>query len=358
MSDIPWGTVPPDYTPMKGMRVRVSPLTRVTLVELDYFADPGKDSDEWLAKASQGMTEGDVEREFKRNRTLSEGDAFYWEFRDNGGRETYVHKCPGLVEGLHVSRSYDLGVRRPACVWYQYDPYADRLWFLREFMPHDCGTHDFRDVVKYLSGQMSYADLSGDAMYWADEVGARDWNPEPPWFGEYVGECKAGGVEPFVDFAGKFEAFRRQAAAMNNPEETTDADVMAAGGIHLVEWGGPVKARAKVMRRLLKIRPDGYPGVFFDPACEELIQAFEGALTFHKPTEEEPIPDRPRKDGHFDNIHDAGTYGPAHEVPAEDVKPAPPPKRVTWDPTTRARVEEDIGQGENLWRENRYGWGR
>jgi len=340
---VPFGTVEQDFEPVPGMRVRVSPVSKVTLVELDYFADPDKVDPAWLERATQGLSEGDIEREYRRNRTLVHGDAFYFEFLDNGGRKTFAHRSPGLIEGLHVSRSFDFGVRRPACIWYQYDPKSDRLWYLREFMPRDCGTHDFRDVVRYLSGEMAYEELAGDALYWADEVAAREWNPAPPWF------------EPqttFMNFAGN-EAFRRQAAAMRDPEEATDANIMAAGGIHLVEWNGPVLARTKVVRRLLKLRSDGFPGMFVDPACEEWLRCLEGALVFHLPTVEDPLPNKPRKDGHFDNIHDAATYGPVHEVPAPDVVPQPLPKRISFH--NRMRVEEDAEPNSVGWKETRDG---
>jgi len=340
---VDYGSVPLDWTPLKGMRVRVSPQTMVTLVELDYFADPEKAVEGWLDKATQGMPEADVEREYKRNRTLALGDAFYFEFQSNGGRKSYVYPCRALVEGLHVSRSFDFGVRRPVCVWYQYDPFQDRVWYLREFMARDCGTHDFRDVVLYLSGEKPYEELTGDALYWADEVGSREWNPPPPWFGQ---------DQHFVNFAGN-EAFRRQAAAMKNPQETTDADILAVGGIHLVEWNGPVQARSKIMRRLLKIRMDRLPGALFDPACEELIRTMMGGLTFHKATAEDPIQDKPRKDGHFDNLHDGATYGPAHEVPAADQEPMPLPKRVSF--VNRLRVEEEAGDSLP-WKEVKHGW--
>lgn len=351
MSDkapIPFGTVPEDYEPIPGMRVRVSPVNKVTLVDLHYFADPTKcepTPEEWLKRATQGMTDGAIAREYLLDRNTPAGEAFYFEFNDNGGRPMYVVPAQGLLYTQHVSRSFDFGVRRPACVWYQYDPQLDLLWYLYEFMAQECGTHDFRDTVLYLSGQIPYEELRGDAKYWADEVQAREWNPPGPWF--------APGTK-FIDFAGN-EAFRRQAAAMRNPEETTDADIMAAGGIHLVEWNGPVLGRTKVLRRLLKVRENGYPGVLFNPACEELIRAFSGALTFHPPTEEDPIPNKPRKDGHFDNLHDAATYGPAHEISAEDRPRPEAPILVRYE--NRMRVEEQQRADRFPFKETRVGWG-
>lgn len=344
---IDFGTVPELYEPMEGMTVRVSPVSKVTLVDLWYFADPTKNiptREEWLERATQGMTESDVKREYLLDRTTPSGDAFYFEFMKNGGRPIYVKKAQGLLD-THVSRSFDFGVRRPACTWYQYDSFADLVWYYREFMPHDCGTHDFRDVVLFLSGEMEYDELTGDARYWADEVAAREWNPKPPWFDP---------GQRFINFCGP-EAFRRQAAAMRNPEESTDADIMAAGGIHLVEWNGPVLGRTKVMRRLLKIRKNHYPGALFDPACEELIRLMSGGLTFGKPTEEDPKPNTPRKDGHFDNLHDSATYGLAHEVSAEDVKPKPRPAQVSF--VNRMRVES-TPQNAFAFKETRVGWGR
>jgi hypothetical protein len=344
---IPFGTVEQDYAPIDGMRIHVSPVNRVTLVDLHYYADPAKcipTPEEWLKRATQGMSDGAIKREYLLDRNTPSGDAFYFEWNDNGGRERYVVRCPGFIQGLHISRSFDFGVRRPACIWYQYDPGEDIIWYLREFMAHDCGTHDFRDTVAFLSGELPYEELTGDARYWADEVQARTWNHPAPWF-------DAG--THFVNFSGP-EAFRRQAAAMRNPLETTDADIMAAGGIQLTEWNGPVLARTSIMRRLMKVRESGYPGALFDPSCEELIRAMSGALVFHPPTEEDPIPNRPKKDGHFDNIHDAATYGLAHEVTSVDKVMPPPPNRVSYH--NRMRVEEDRRGHSIGWKETRHGW--
>ena len=69
---------------------------------------------------------------------------------------------------------------------------------------------------------------------------------------------------------------------------------------------------------------------------------------------EEPLPDKPKKDGHFDNIHDALTYGLVNEVPMEDkVMPALPP-RVEW--VNRQRIETPYEQGDVGWRETKHGW--
>jgi hypothetical protein len=131
--------------------------------------------------------------------------------------------------------------------------------------------------------------------------------PEPPWF--------EPGTQ-FVDLSGP-EVNNTQSISARDPEEATLRQVWAAGGIEFSIQSGPVKARTVVLRRLLSLRPDGYPGILISPACVDVLAMLDGGLTFRKATTLNPMPSEPRKDGRHDNTHDALTYALVGTVPAE-----------------------------------------
>ncbi len=288
----------------------------IKVVELDYWADPAR-GEAWRDREKVKYSEKDWRRENLRDWTSAEGDIFYPEWGDNGGRERYVHQLERLAK-LPIVRSFDFGFRRPACTWLQYSPSSDRVWVVREFMPHDLGTHDFRDAVQFLSGQFDYSGLTPRARDWVDLYAGKAGAPKPPWF---------ASTTDFFDVSGP-ESYRTEASAIRATEEANAAQVFANGGIYLNMVDPPVKARFDVIRRLLKVKPDGWPGIFVDPQCEEIIEMFNGALAFERATKENPIPTKPRKDGHWENLHDALGYGIIAVVPLEDRQPGQPNKLV------------------------------
>lgn len=252
-------------------------------------------------------------REFLRDWDTAAGDPYYPEFQEFG-REKYVHSLDSLPKGVTLFRGFDFGIRRPSCVWGAYSYPQDRLWILREFIPQNksaadgLGTHHFRDTVLFLSGEIPYEQLSERAQYWVDWY-AENGYPEGPWF------------EPSIlweNFAGP-ECMRTEANAARDPRDATAAAIFESGGIPLTYQAGQVKARHEIFRRFLGLRPDGFPGVLFDPSCQELLRAMGGAFTFAKETAGNPVPDRPRKDGHYDNIIDALTYAVCALVPSDSM---------------------------------------
>ena len=288
----------------------------IKVVELDYWADAARDEN-WRDREKVKYSEKDWRRENMRDWTSAEGDTFYPEWMDNGGRDKYVIRLPSLAK-LPVVRSFDFGFRRPACTWIQYSPSQDRVWVIREFMPHDLGTHDFRDAVQFLSGRFEYSGLTDRARDWIDLYAGKAGAPQPPWF---------ASTTDFFDVSGP-ESYRTEASAIRATEEANAAQVFANGEIYLNMVDPPVKARTDILRRLLKIRADGFGGIILDPQNEELIEAFNGALSFEKSTKDNPIPTKPRKDGHYENLHDALGYGIVAVVPMEDRHPGEPNKRV------------------------------
>lgn len=286
------------YSTPRGIRV----------LEVDYWADPNRDEN-WREREKQKYTSKDWRRENERDWTSAEGDTFYPEFAELG-TPRFVLPLSQLA-ALPVVRSFDFGFRRPACTWIQYSPTQDRVWWIREFMPHDLGTHDFRDCVQFLSGRLSYSSLTPRSKDWIDLYANKEGAPKPPWFPSTI---------DFFDVSGP-ESYRTEASAIRATEEANAAQVFANGGIYLNMVDPPVKARVDVIRRLLKLRLDGWPGLIIDPQCEEGIQMFNGALSFERPTKDNPIPTKPRKDGHYENLHDALGYGIVAVVPLEDNRP-------------------------------------
>jgi hypothetical protein len=313
----------------------------IRVIELDFWADKSRDQKWEEREKIKYASEKDWRRDNMRDWTSAEGDVFYPEFQENG-KARYVQPLRELAK-LPVVRSFDFGFRRPACTWIQYAAGSDRVWWVREFMPHDLGTHDFRDAVQYLSGMLDFSVLTPRARDWIDLYAAKENAPKPPWF---------ASTTDFFDVSGP-ESYRTEASAIRATEEANAAQVFANGGIYLNMVDPPVKARVDVIRRLLKIRKDGWPGIIIDPQCEEGIQMFNGALSFERATKDNPIPSKPRKDGHFENIHDALGYGIVAVVPMEDRRPeSEEPRVVGYDGRTPLYkpAGEDLG-----WYESRRG---
>lgn len=291
-----------------GYSSRVS-LAGHRIIALHYRADPAKRSPEWARRARlESASDADYMRELELNWDITGGAAVFPEFAKNGA-ERYLYE-PRETLALPVLRGWDLGERAPGVIWMQYAAASDRLYILREWFPRGIATHWLRDVAKWCSGQMDYGLLDPKAQEWADLLSRLPGTPKPPWF--------AKGTE-FMDFAGP-EANYVQSIASRNPTEATQRAVFSAGGVELqiAPKSGPA-ARAVVLRRLLHMRPDGWPGILISPSCTETLAMFNGGLAWKKPTGINPKPAEVRKDGHFDDVHDALGYAVIQVVPSEGV---------------------------------------
>lgn len=306
---------PPPFPPKPdGFNYRMAP-SGFCVVEIDYWADPDKRDPAFADKLRRAMGETKFRREFLRDWDTGEGDIFYPEFHTWGGRQTFVRAAPGVMANQPVYRGWDFGIRRPSCMWLQYSLKQDLLWVMREIMPEQIHTEDFRDLVLYLSGQMDLAALHHKTLTWVEKIRETPGMPEPPWF--------VSGAVPyqFIDYAGP-EAYRRSATVSRDAVEKTDVEILAAGGIELTIASSAPKARARHIRRLLR-PPDevtGLSGLVIDPACPILIKGFAGGITHPVATKLKPYPDadEPRKDGYFENVHDALGYAAVNVVPAVD----------------------------------------
>ena len=292
------------------------------VVSVDYWADEDKRDPAWIAAREQEMTNrADFRREYLRDWTSPAGDSYYPEFWLYGGLDTYVVACPGVIPGVPILRCWDFGIYRPACVWMQRDPRNGRLWVLRELMPgwsqaalRDEGidVRSFRDVVLYLSGQTSLSRLHPRSMLLLDAIRQEPRYPDPPWFTDGSGAIP----NRFIDFSGP-EANYPSDVPADDTQARTRAMILAEAGIFLQIQTEPWEAREDMLRELLRPRLcefghescPGHPGILFDPSCAVLVQGVSGGITFRKGTLQNPAPAAPAKDGYYDHLHDALSYG-------------------------------------------------
>lgn len=294
------------------------------VVELDAAADPSRDA-AWLAEARRrSPSEADFQREVMRNWSITSGDSYYPEVVAMGGALTYTFEAPSLLRSP-VIRGWDFGWRAPVCVWLQYSQRADRVYVLREFTPRGISAHHFLAVCLHFSGSLAYTDLEPTVREWVDMTANIPGMPKPPWF--------PAGTQ-FIDLSGA-EVNMTQSIAAKDPREATLRQVWANAGIMLAVQAGPVRARADVLRRLLYRRDDGWPGIVVSPSCSGVMAMLEGGLAYRKATPLNPKPDEPRKDGFYDNIHDALTYALVGMVPTGPL----PAGQAAWG------VDEDADLG-------------
>lgn len=303
-------------TDIPGFRARTTGRGH-RVIELDYYADPARD-DRWLEEARRRSTSlAEFQRNVLRNWSISGGATFFPEFAEVG-RENYLFEPPALLRSS-VIRGWDFGWRAPVCTWLQYSPKSDRVYVLREFAPRGISAHHFRDVCRFLSGQLPYPDYDAAVAEWIEMLRGLPGVPAPPWF-------PPGTV--FTDLSGP-EVNAVQSISSRDPHEATLRQVWAAGGIEFAIQAGPVRARATVLRRLLPMRQDGRPGIMVSPACPATLAMLDGGLTFKRATPVNPAPEEPKKDGTHDNVFDALTYALVGVVPADGV-PGVTPGMAEW----------------------------
>lgn len=166
-----------------------------------------------------------------------------------------------------------------------------------------------------MSGQLEVEALSPKTSRkvfdYLDEISADPRIPPWPWFGP--------GVD-FVDFSSN-EALRTTATVEGEEAERYDAAVLEARGLYLSLLPVSVKARENIVRKQLRPLNDGFPGLLIDPACDEVIALFAGGLVYAQETRTNPLPDEPKRDGKYHDLHDALGYT---IVGLGDISDAPP----------------------------------
>ncbi len=287
---------------IRGYRERLTPRTRFKVIEIDFTADPAKDNPQWLAEQYRLLGEAKTRREVLRDWTVAAGDAFYPEYANYGGKERFAFHARGILQ-TWVFRGWDFGIRRPVCVWGQLGP-TGRVYILFCIAPEEIDTWTFVDLVRMYSGQMEEVDMlpTAKAMY-TGMVASGEWRKGPL----FPPGCK------FMDFSGD-EIFGRSAVAKPG-DPAADYDILASKGIVVEAPRVAVVDRVKTLRRILHPQKDGLPGILIEDRCSEVHMMLNGGLGYPKATEAKPHPEQPRKDGWWDNIHDALTYPIAQLVP-------------------------------------------
>lgn len=294
-----------DLPTIQGFGVRRN-SSGYAIVEVDLEADPDKRSPAFIEELHRRQpNQREFEREYRRNWTIAAGESFYPEFVNNGAEKAYVQPLAHLIAGP-IFRCWDFGFRRPACLWFQIDPETERVWVIRELLCTNINTWAFADLVLHLSGELGLHELpedtEQDVYKWVDRITADSRLPDPPWF-------EWEGMPPrFVDLCGP-EVSKVNSHYEKDSKENTDAEILEGRGISVSITSAQWQARENVMRKLLRMKEDGYPGLLVDPACRLLIEALGGALCYALPSAANPMPDAPAKNGTHDNIHDALSYG-------------------------------------------------
>jgi hypothetical protein len=309
----------PEFRPdalIPGYHTRFARNGAFRVVELDIEADPAKRDPEFVDSLRRLFpSDNDFRREIRRDWSAGAGDMYFPEYVYNGGHKKYVHPVSAIKKGT-IYRAFDFGIRAPAAVWFQYSAAQKRVWVLRSLTPSFMPAHDFRDLVLYLSGQLPIERLmQPDRVYawsWLQKIEADPSQPKAPWF-------QPTGATPlqFADFAGHEAWYTSDLVQGGKDAARSRAEVFEEGGIYL-EQVGAARDRDTVMRKLLSIREDGWPGILIDPSNKLLITALGGGLVWKGPTPTEPQPDTYAKDGVHDNVYEALSYGLVGVVPIQD----------------------------------------
>lgn len=307
------------------------------IITIDYWACEDKRDPEWAEAEKQKYPDfRSWQREMGRDWTMASGESFYPEFQFR--QDLIVKEVSHLIPDKPIIRGWDFGAVNPACMWMQ-QANSGRVAFLRETMPKNMNIHEFRDLVRYLSGQVDKAFLMEQGrertlkeIARIEAGNERPYNkyPEPPWFED---------GQKFIDYSGH-EAVIQQSihsSVKGEKKQRNDYEVLHAGGILLEAIYTGVSKREHAFRYLMGNMPDGYPGLVVDPACALMIEGLGGGIAFKKPTPMDPEPSTVAKDGFYQHLHDAAGYPLAQIVILSD-RAAQPTSKV-W--RGRSLVEDD-----------------
>ncbi len=297
------------YIHISGMSVRRNEDKDYTIAKIHYSADPSK-TKAWAEEARKHATSRAAwDQEMEIRRTSSAGKLFYPQFSESPAR--FIMKFRAMPKGAPILRGWDFGGANPACVWGAWSQHSRRFWVLREVLGVDLDTYQFRDLVKYLSGQLSLTTLEQHPramQFLKEELRAEKSYPQPPWF---------EGKHRYYDFAGH-EAVMGGRGLIKSSEAKTAAEILALGDIFVYSQYTFQANRTEIVNGLSRSRDDNWPGLLFDPACVLLIKGMFAQIVYAKPTKECPDPSGPAKDAIYSHLHEALGYALTNAVRLED----------------------------------------
>lgn len=297
------------YAHVRGMTTRRNENRNLTIVRVEHTADPAKRSQSWLTEAARPYpSSADFKREILIDRSTNMGRNFYPQFTEFPKR--YILRCSILPKHEPIVRGWDFGGNNPACVWGSWSKQSKRFWVLRELLGYDCDTYQFRDLVKYLSGQLSLEGLAGHprALQIIEELKFNKAYPPMPWF---------EGKHKFLDFAGN-EGVMGGRGLQRKEEAKTAAEILGLGDVILYSRQTLHAKRTEVINGLSRLRQDGWPGLLIDPACPTLWEGLVGGLVYAKATSQNPDPSEVSPDATYSHLHDALGYSVCNMVELED----------------------------------------
>jgi hypothetical protein len=295
---------------LQGMSVRRNEDRNFTIARIEHSADPTKRGRAWEERTSREYPSlAEFKREMKIDRTSNAGKPFYPQFSENPRR--YLVRCDEIPKNAPILRGWDFGGSNPACVWGTWSKKSKRFWVLRELLGFDIDTYQFRDLCKYLSGELSLDSLKPHPralQILTEQLPQERSYPEPPWF--------APGYR-FLDFAGH-EAVMTGRGLTRAGEAKTAAEILSLGDIHLYAAYTRQTNRTDIINGLSRLREDGWPGLLLDPSCPLLIKGLSTGIVFAPATTSNPDPSEPKKDAIYSHLHEALGYVLTNVVRLED----------------------------------------
>lgn len=334
--------------PRQGIEMFYNTQKRCSVYRVHYTASESKQDPRWISGVKSTMpSHAAYRREYELDWSAPGGSPFYPEFAENWKK--YIKKAPKPIPQTTIMlRAFDFGYRHPACLWILYYPEVERLHVVRECMPAGMDTHSFRDLIRYLSGDITMEELIAlrrpKALEWVQalpnmtqlEEGWRDV-PDPPWFEH---------GQRWHDFSGH-EANIMTAHVESEKEERSSARIFEAAGMDLTIQSEPISAGENILRRLLLDTPDGEPGLYIDPACPLFLEGMKGGIRYPKPTKMVPIPTKPMKDEYFEHLHDCARYAATGAVPVAETGEILRPETVYGGETGRTPMVRLPGRDQD-----------